>query len=93
MKNQRLAERKQELKELALKGRAERKEWGSGPTSYSESARFKHIAYCMARGKDYLQIEQKVHEHNEISDWKWETIDKDIAFLKEGFNEDVCISA
>lgn len=93
MKNQRLFERKQELKELTLKGRAERKEYGSGPTSYSETARFKHIAYCMAKGRKYEQIEQKTHEHNKISKYRWESIEKDIAFLKEGFNEDVHLGA
>lgn len=93
MKNQRLFERKQELKELTLKGRAERKEYGSGPTSYSESARFKHIAYCMARGRSYEQIELYTHPHNRISDYRWESINKDIEFLKGGFSEDVCVSA
>lgn len=83
MKNQRLAERKQELKELAAYIKRNK------PTYKSEEFRFKHIAYCMARGKEYNQIEQKTHEHNKISDWKWESINKDIAYLKEGFNEDV----
>jgi len=93
MKNQRLQERKEYLKELALKGRAYRKENGSGETPYSDNARYCHIAYCMARGRKYEEIEPKVHECNTISKWKWEQINEDITYLKEGFDEDVRISA
>ena len=93
MKNQRLLERKQELKQLTLDGRAYRKKWGSGCTPYSREARFKHIAYCMARGKKYEQIEQKVHKCNEIHEYYWKKIEADIEYLKEGFNEDVRASA
>jgi len=93
MKNTRLFNRKQEIKQLALDGRAYRSKNGCGWTPYQEEARFKHIAYCMAKGRDYKQIELKVHEHNIISEYEWEAINKDIEFLKEGFNEDVCISA
>ena len=87
MKNLRLLERKNEIKALAAYIKANK------PTYKSEEFRFKHIAYCMARGKEYLQIEAKTHEHNVISDYRWEAINKDIAYLKEGFCEDVCISA
>jgi hypothetical protein len=93
MKNQRLQERKEELKQLALDGRKFRRENGCGWTPYSDQARYKHIAYCMARGRDYLEIENKVHDCNKISSWRWETINKDIEYLKEGFDEDVCASA
>ena len=84
MKNQRLAERKEELKDLALYIKKNK------PTYKSEAFRFLHIAYCMARGRDYLEIEQKTHEHNKISEYKWKQINSDIAYLREGFNEDVC---
>lgn len=87
MKNLKLAERKQELKELAAEIKLGK------PTYKSSIFRYKHIAYCMARGKDYLQIENKVHEHNIISKYRWESINKDIAELREGFNEDVHPSA
>ncbi len=93
MKNLKLHERKQELKQLTFDGRAYRCKNGSGWTPYTDEARYKHIAYCMAKGRTYEQIEQKVHDHNIISDWKWESINKDIARLQEGFNEDVCTSA
>jgi hypothetical protein len=83
MKNLKLAERKQELKDLTLQIKKNK------PTYLSEVFRFKHIAYCMARGRTYEQIEQKTHEHNVISDYRWQAINKDIAELKEGFNEDV----
>lgn len=82
MKNQRLVERKQTLKELAR---------GSKKDSYCY--RHQHIAYCMARGRKYLEIENKVHDHNILSKWEWERLNEDIAYLKEGFNEDVHISA
>lgn len=88
MKNQRLLERKEELKQIAQRIKTRTNRWFE-PTEF----RFKHIAYCMARGRDYLQIEQKVHEHNIISEYKWKEINKDIEFLKEGWNEDVCVSA
>lgn len=88
MKNQRLLERKEELKALAAFIKKNK------PVSWkSEEFRFKHIAYCMARGKSYEQIEQKTHEHNKISDYRWESINKDIAYLREGFCEDVCTGA
>ena len=89
MKNQRLAERKQELKELTLDIRKAK------PYSdyLSHQFRYKHIAYCMARGRSYEQIESKVHEHNIISKYDWERINSDIDYLKEGFCEDVCASA
>jgi len=92
MKNQRLLERKLELKELTKKIREDKRAHGS-PSMYSDSFRYSHIAYCMARGRSYEQIENKVHEHNVISDWRWESINKDIEYLREGFNEDVCVSA
>lgn len=84
MKNLKLAERKQELKDLAAQIKK------SKPTYLSETFRFRHIAYCMARGRTYEQIEHKTHEHNVISKYRWESINKDIAELQEGFNEDVC---
>ena len=88
MKNLKLVERKQELKELAAFIKRNK------PCSWkSEEFRFKHLAYCMAKGREYLEIEQKVHEHNIISDYRWESINQDIANLREGFNEDVYISA
>ena len=83
MKNQRLIQRKEELKELASYIKKNK------PTHKSEEFRFKHIAYCMARGRSYEQIENKVHEHNIISKYRWEIINKDIEFLSEGFCEDV----
>jgi hypothetical protein len=86
MKNLKLAERKKELKELAAYIKANK------PTHLSETFRFKHIAYCMARGRTYEQIEAKTHQHNVISEWRWISIKKDIAELQEGFNEDVCNS-
>lgn len=86
MKNQRLAERKQKLKELATYIKRNK------PTNESEAFRFLHIAYCMARGRTYEQIEQKTHQHNKISAHRWESINRDITYLKEGFNEDVYIS-
>jgi hypothetical protein len=84
MKNLRLAERKQELKDLTVQIKKNK------PTHLSEIFRFRHIAYCMARGRTYEQIEQKTHEHNIISEFRWASINKDIADLKEGFNENVC---
>ena len=93
MKNQRLFERKQELKQLTLDGRNYRKENGCGWTPYSEEARFKHIAYCMSRGTTYAEIELKTHKQNEIDEYRWEAINKDVAYLEGGFSEDVCISA
>ena len=90
MKNQRLAERKQQLKELAAQIKQDKIDFGRGSTQWeSEMFRFQHIAYCMARGRSYEQIEQKTHEHNKISKYRWESINNDIAYLKEGFNEDV----
>lgn len=87
MKNLKLATRKQELKELAAYIKANK------PTHLSETFRFKHIAYCMARGRSYEQIEQKTHDHNAIPEWRWQSIKKDIAELQEGFNaENVCDS-
>ena len=87
MKNLRLAERKQELKDLAAQIKK------SKPTHLSETFRFKHIAYCMARGRSYEQIEQKTHDHKAITKWRWEDIKKDITFLQESFNaENVCDS-
>jgi len=32
-----------------------------------QNFRLKHIAYCLLRGKEYLNIENKVREGNEIS--------------------------
>jgi hypothetical protein len=93
MKNKRLQERKDELKSLALQGRNYRKNFGCGWTPYTDEARYKHIAYCMARGKEYKQIEQKVSDEKFISPYTWERIYEDIAYLKEGFNEDVRVSA
>ena len=93
MRNQRLLERKLELKELTLKGRAYRQENGSGDTPYTEIARFKHIAYCMAKGTPYEEIELKTHRHNKISEYQWETINKDRGYLQGGFDEDVYLSA
>ncbi len=93
MKNQRLLERKQELKKLAKDGREYRRRNGCGWTPYSDKARFKHIAYCIARGRKYLEIERKTREDNFICEYKWEIINKDIAELQEGSNEDVYISA
>jgi hypothetical protein len=83
MKNLKLAERKQELKDLTVQIKKNK------PTHLSEIFRFRHIAYCMVRGRTYEQIEQKTHEHNIISDYRWQIINKDINELKEGFNEDV----
>jgi hypothetical protein len=92
MKNKKLAERKQELKDLSEQIRKDKREHGFGYGD-SEGFRYRHIAYCMARGRKYLEIENKVHECNVISKYRWEIINKDIAELQEGFNEDVCISA
>lgn len=36
--------------------------------------RHKHIAYCLARGKTYEQIESKVHDENKLSEKHWEKI-------------------
>lgn len=88
MKNQRLIERKQELKDIAKRIKERTNRWYE-PSDF----RFKHIAYCMARGRSYKEIENKVHNHNIISDYKWQEINKDIDYLREGFNEDVRISA
>jgi hypothetical protein len=35
--------------------------------SNSETYRYAHIAYCIARGRSYNQIEQKVHKQNKIN--------------------------
>ena len=73
--NQKLVTRKQELKELAKKIRElkeQRKPMrGYVPGLYSaqESYRYKHIAYCMARGKEYEEIEQKVSLENFIHEF------------------------
>lgn len=88
MKNQRLAERKQELKEIALDIREDKRKYG-WPACRSEEYRFKHIAYCMARGRKYEEIERKTHEHKKISKYQWEKLNSDISYLQEGFNEDV----
>jgi hypothetical protein len=93
MKNTRILERKEELKQLAKQIREVKREFGYGQWSESERYRFLHIAYCMARGRSYEQIEQKTHEHNKICKYRWEKINEDIAYLKEGWNEDVCASA
>ena len=93
MKNLKLLKRKQELKQLTLDGREYRRKNGSGWTPFTDKARYDHIAYCMARGTKYLEIEQKTREDNVISKYRWEIINKDIVELKEGFNEDVHLSA
>lgn len=81
MKNLLLATRKQELKELAAFIKRNK------PTHHqSERFRFLHIAYCMAKGRKYEQIEQKTHDYKVISDWRWTSINKDIEELKAGFN-------
>lgn len=84
MKNLKLAERKQDLKDLAAYIKQNK------PTYSSEEFRFKHIAYCMARGRKYEEIEQKTHEHKVISEFRWIAINKDIADLQAGFvNEQI----
>ena len=79
--------RKQELKDLAAYIKKNKR------TFKSYEFRIKHIAYCMARGRTYEQIEQKTHEHNVISKYQWESINKDISELRGVSNEDVCIGA
>ena len=36
--------------------------------------RHKHIAYCLARGKTYEQIEPKTHEQNKLLQKHWDKI-------------------
>lgn len=83
MKNLKLAERKQQLKELA-----EFIKKNKPCHSSSESFRFKHLAYCMARGRKYEEIEQKTRDNKVISEWQWTRINKDIDELKAGFHEE-----
>jgi len=49
--------------------------------------RHKHIAYCLARGRSYEQIESKVHEGNEP---KWDIIN---ALLKKVQDEQAAFRA
>ena len=98
MKNQRLKERKQELKDLAKEIKSLKPKRKGAPNGYvsglgyaQREYRFKHIAYCMARGTSYDKIESKTREP--IWEYYWTKIEEDIEFLKGGFDEDVRVSA
>jgi len=43
-------------------------------TLLQEAFRYKHIAYCMLRGREYLEIENKTRPGNEINKQKLERI-------------------
>jgi hypothetical protein len=45
--------------------------------------RHKHIAYCLARGKTYEQIESKVHEHNKLTEKHWEKINSMVKAVQD----------
>jgi len=45
--------------------------------------RLHHIAYCLLRGKQYEQIENKVHDRNKLMVSDWDMINK----IKEQYNE------
>jgi len=43
-------------------------------TLLQEAFRYKHVAYCMLRGREYLEIENKTRPRNEINKQKLERI-------------------
>lgn len=97
MKNLKLQERKTYLKSLAreireLKSQRKSKPYGyvSGLYSSQWEYRCKHIAYCMARGRSYEEIEKSTH--TPIEQYYWDRINEDIEELRGGFSEDVCDS-
>lgn len=80
---------KEELKTLAKeikKLKSERKSHSNGYVlgllEKRHSARHKHVAYCMLRGKLYQEIEQKCHEAPDM-DY--------IERIKEAHHEVVCV--
>lgn len=70
--NTKLSIMKSELKELAAKIRKSKPYW----CQESQEYRFKHIAYCMLRGRTYEQIEQKTHEQNILKEHHWIAINR-----------------
>lgn len=67
-----LADLKKEIIEAKKKKRAARTSGDMSQYHYEvfklkQEFRMKHVAYCLLRGKDYLQVENKVREGNELT--------------------------
>jgi roadblock/LC7 domain-containing protein len=86
--NEKLLELKKELKQEASEIRAMKASRCAANSGYVHGLhwaqleyRYKHIAYCMARGRTYEQIEGKVHDCNKISEYKMDQILTTVANL------------
>jgi hypothetical protein len=76
-----MTEKKEQLKQMANHIRTLKNERKGGETSIwqcykaGREYRIEHIAYCLARGRTYEQIEQP-RECNRIFDFEWTKINK-----------------
>jgi hypothetical protein len=58
--------------------------WYKVNDSYIGNIRLYHIAYSLAKGREYEQVENKVREGNELTESQWKSINK----IKESVYEE-----
>jgi hypothetical protein len=70
-----------EIREMKAKRCAANNGYVHGLSWAQMKYRYKHIAYCLARGRTYEQIEGKVHDCNKVSEYKMDQIKTEAARL------------